>query len=71
MNRPTNVHGLPHPPLALVGHGTAWTLLIAELTAGEPDLAAWERMTMPDIAVLDVPSSDAPAAVVRGFGDRD
>ncbi|WP_432144514.1 nucleotide exchange factor GrpE [Streptomyces sp. bgisy084] len=21
MNRPTNVHGLPHPPLALVGHG--------------------------------------------------
>ncbi|WP_405835839.1 nucleotide exchange factor GrpE [Streptomyces platensis] len=23
MNRPTNVHGLPHPPLALVGHGTA------------------------------------------------
>ena len=57
--------------LVLVGHGTAWTLLIAELTAGEPDLAAWERMTMPDIAVLDVPSSDAPAAVVRGFGDRD
>ncbi|MGA5565629.1 nucleotide exchange factor GrpE [Streptomyces platensis] len=23
MNRPTNVHGLPHPPLALVGHGPA------------------------------------------------
>ncbi|WP_327228149.1 nucleotide exchange factor GrpE [Streptomyces platensis] len=23
MNRPTDVHGLPHPPLALVGHGTA------------------------------------------------
>ena len=53
--------------LVLVGHGTAWTLLIAELTAREPDLAAWERMTMPDVAVLSVSSPDGPAALVRGF----
>ncbi|MCF3147307.1 nucleotide exchange factor GrpE [Streptomyces platensis] len=32
MNRPTNVHGLPHPPLALVGHGTA-----KSSEAGPPD----------------------------------
>jgi broad specificity phosphatase PhoE len=50
--------------LILVGHGTAWILLIAELTGRQPDLAAWERMAMPDVAVLDVPSAAGPAAVV-------
>ena len=42
--------------LVLVGHGTAWTLLVAALTGRAPDLAAWERLAMPDVWVLD----DAP-----------
>jgi broad specificity phosphatase PhoE len=53
--------------LVLVGHGTAWTLLVAELTGRAPDIAAWQRMAMPDLAVLDVPSSGT-AALVRGWG---
>jgi 23S rRNA (adenine2503-C2)-methyltransferase len=32
--------------LVLVGHGTAWTLLVAELTGRPPDLDAWERLAM-------------------------
>ncbi len=35
--------------VVLVGHGTAWTLLQAELTGQEPDLDAWERLAMPDL----------------------
>jgi broad specificity phosphatase PhoE len=41
--------------LVLCGHGTAWTLLVAELTCAEPDLGAWERLKMPDLWVLDLP----------------
>jgi broad specificity phosphatase PhoE len=55
--------------LVLVGHGTAWTLLVAELTERAPDLAAWERMAMPDLAVLEVPSDGGPAILVRDWGD--
>ena len=29
--------------LVLAGHGTAWTLLVAELTGRAPDLDAWAR----------------------------
>jgi broad specificity phosphatase PhoE len=53
--------------LVLVGHGTAWTLLVAELTAREPDLDAWQRMAMPDLAELDVPTSGGPATLVRDW----
>ena len=42
--------------LVLVGHGTAWTVLVAALTGTAPDLAAWERLAMPDLWVVD----DAP-----------
>ncbi|GAB2750929.1 histidine phosphatase family protein [Nocardioides pakistanensis] len=38
--------------VVLVGHGTAWTLLVAELTAQEPDLEAWARLRMPDLWML-------------------
>lgn len=41
-------------PTVLVGHGTAWTLLVAELTGRAPDLLAWEAMTMPDHCLLDL-----------------
>lgn len=39
--------------IVLVGHGTAWTVLVAALTGCEPDLDRWERLGMPD--VIDVP----------------
>ena len=38
----------------LVGHGTAWTLLVAGLTGSEPDLVRWESLGMPD--VIEVPA---------------
>ena len=37
-----------------VGHGTAWTLLVAGLTGREPDLVRWESLGMPD--VIEVPA---------------
>jgi len=46
-------------PLALVGHGTAWTLLVAELTGSEPDLDAWVSMPMPAVAELEVAGDEA------------
>jgi broad specificity phosphatase PhoE len=48
----------------LVGHGTAWTLLVAELTGDAPDLDAWATMPMPAAAELDV-APDGRAALVR------
>jgi broad specificity phosphatase PhoE len=41
--------------VVLAGHGTAWTLLVAELTGAAPDLEAWAALRMPDLWVLDVP----------------
>ena len=35
-------------PVVLVGHGTAWTLLVAALTAQPPDIAGWQSLLMPD-----------------------
>jgi hypothetical protein len=56
--------------VVLVGHGTAWTLLAAELTGTEPDLERWQVMTMPDVIVVEKttllqPDSAAPAEVWR------
>lgn len=39
--------------VVLVGHGTAWTMLVAALTGRPADLDAWERLRMPDLWVLD------------------
>ena len=36
--------------VVLVGHGTAWTLLRAELRGEDPDLGWWSRLAMPDLA---------------------
>jgi broad specificity phosphatase PhoE len=41
--------------IVLAGHGTAWTLLVAELTGRQPDLEAWARLRMPDLWLVDVP----------------
>ena len=38
--------------VVLVGHGTAWTVLAAELTGQPPDLARWRGLGLPD--VIDV-----------------
>ncbi|MEJ5866307.1 histidine phosphatase family protein [Pseudokineococcus sp. 5B2Z-1] len=38
--------------LVLVGHGTAWTLLVAALTGKPVDLYAWERLQLPDTCAL-------------------
>jgi broad specificity phosphatase PhoE len=45
-----DVHG--DEDVVLVGHGTAWTVVVAELTGRPPDLDAWAAMTMPDLIVL-------------------
>lgn len=49
----TTVRGLmaehPGEDLVLVGHGTAWTVLVAELTGTEPDLDRWAALAMPDV----------------------
>lgn len=56
----------PTDEIVLVGHGTAWTLLVAALTGQPPDLDGWERLRMPDHCVLDV--EDDTARVVAGWG---
>ncbi len=38
--------------LVLVGHGTAWTALVAELTRNPPDLDRWRRLAMPDLITI-------------------
>ena len=39
----------------LVGHGTAWTLLVSELSGTAPDLEAWAMLRMPDVWTLTLP----------------
>ena len=38
--------------VVLVGHGTAWTVLVAELTGTEHDVARWRSLGMPDLLVV-------------------
>lgn len=40
--------------VVLVGHGTAWTLLAAELTGMAPDVERWVALRFPDVLVVDV-----------------
>jgi broad specificity phosphatase PhoE len=51
VRRILDIHG--DEDIVLVGHGTAWTLVVAELTGRPPDLDRWAAMTMPDL--LEVP----------------
>ena len=39
--------------VVLVGHGTAWTVLVAALTGVPPDLERWARLAMPDVIEVD------------------
>jgi len=39
--------------VVLVGHGTAWTVLVAALTGQAPDLRRWRTLATPDLIVVD------------------
>jgi broad specificity phosphatase PhoE len=45
----------PDADVVLAGHGTAWTLLVSELTGAPPDLAAWAALRMPDLWIVERP----------------
>ena len=38
--------------VVLVGHGTAWTVVVAELAGTAPDLDRWAALAMPDVIVV-------------------
>jgi broad specificity phosphatase PhoE len=42
----------PDDDLVLVGHGTAWTVLVAEITSTAPSVTALRSMDFPDLIVL-------------------
>lgn len=48
------VAACPGRDVVLVGHGTAWTLLAAELTGTEPDLERWRTLAMPGVIVVEI-----------------
>lgn len=50
VRRVLEVHG--DSDVVLVGHGTAWTLVVAGLNDQEPDLAGWEALAMPDVITV-------------------
>lgn len=50
VRRVLEVHG--SDDVVLVGHGTAWTLVVADLTGRPPDLARWAALTMPDLLTV-------------------
>jgi len=39
--------------VVLIGHGTAWTVLVSELTGTPPDLARWRDLGFPDLITVD------------------
>jgi broad specificity phosphatase PhoE len=41
--------------VVLVGHGTAWTLLLAELTGTQADPDRWRALGMPDLITIENP----------------
>jgi broad specificity phosphatase PhoE len=55
----------PASDVVMIGHGTAWTLLIAELTATEVDVASWRSILMPDQCAIDVDCG----RLFSGWGD--
>lgn len=52
--------------VVLVGHGTAWTLLVAALTGAPPDVEVWTSMPMPDHCALDRRGTDGPSSPTAG-----
>ncbi|MEQ7124702.1 histidine phosphatase family protein [Actinopolymorpha sp. B11F2] len=61
--------GCPDDDVVLVGHGTAWTLLVSALTGRPPDFDAWTRLRMPDHCVLTLDDRTAgTGTLVAGWG---
>jgi broad specificity phosphatase PhoE len=54
--------------VVLVGHGTAWSLLVAATVGLPVDVAGWQRMRMPDWCVLDATMT---AGVLTGYLEAD
>ena len=52
----------PGADLVLVGHGTAWTVLVASLTGERPDLDRWAALAMPDLIKVVVIPTARPAS---------
>ena len=52
VRRVLEVHG--DEDVVLVGHGTAWTLVVADLTGEPPDLDRWSALAMPDLITVQV-----------------
>ncbi|MBL0747367.1 histidine phosphatase family protein [Nocardioides sp. G10] len=50
VRRILEVHG--DDDVVLTGHGTAWTLVVADLTGEPPDLDRWAALAMPDVISL-------------------
>ncbi|MGZ4449070.1 MAG: histidine phosphatase family protein [Nocardioides sp.] len=50
VRRVLEVHGTED--VVMVGHGTAWTLVAAALTATPPDLDRWAALGLPDLIEL-------------------
>ena len=51
VRRVLEVHG--DEDVVLVGHGTAWTVVVAELTGQPPDLERWSALAMPDVMTVE------------------
>ena len=51
VHRVLEVHG--DEDVVLVGHGTAWTLVVAALTGTAPDLDRWDTLAMPDVITVE------------------
>ena len=52
VRRVLEVHG--NDDVVLVGHGTAWTVVVAALTGEPPDLDRWSKLAMPDVLTVEV-----------------
>jgi broad specificity phosphatase PhoE len=50
----------PDSDVVLVGHGTTWTLLDADVRDVEPDLDRWARLAMPDLLTCEVDVTSWP-----------
>jgi broad specificity phosphatase PhoE len=59
----------PDDDVVLVGHGTAWTLLVSALTRRPPDFEAWTRLRMPDHCVLSVDNDTTSATLLGAWGE--
>jgi broad specificity phosphatase PhoE len=51
VRRVLEVHG--DEDVVLVGHGTAWTLVVADLTGRPADLDRWSALAMPDLLTVN------------------